>query len=104
MCENAFFASASRVSAPTAPLLALQEVGDAQSKALRATSTSARILQLRRPGLGNALIIPARYEVLAARRGYYVLGHLRGIRVGPVLVRLPTRAGTAPGAIDAATR
>ena len=65
--------------APGAPLLALQEVGDAQAKALRAARTSARILQLRRPGLGNALIIPARYEVLAARRGYYVLGHLRGI-------------------------
>ena len=38
------------------------------------------------------------------RAGFRRLGHLRGIRVGPVLVRLPTRAGTAPGAIDAATR
>ena len=65
--------------APTAPVLALQEVGDAQAKALRTASTSARVLQLRRPGLGNALIIPARYEVLASRRGYYALSHLRGV-------------------------
>ena len=32
---------------------------------------AARIIQIRRPGLGNALIVPARYEVLAAQRGYY---------------------------------
>jgi endonuclease/exonuclease/phosphatase family metal-dependent hydrolase len=60
-------------------VLALQEVGDAQARALRERSTNARILQLRRPGLGNALVIPARYEVLATRRGYYVLSHLRGV-------------------------
>ena len=40
---------------------------------------TARIIQMRRPGLGNALIVPARYEVLATRRGYYVLSHLRGV-------------------------
>ena len=62
-----------------APVLALQEVGDAQAKALRAARTTARIIQMRRPGLGNALIVPERYEVLAARRGYYVLSHLRGV-------------------------
>ena len=63
---------------PDAPLLALQEVGPAQAKALRAARTRARIVQLRRPGLGNALIVPARYELIAARRGYFVFSHLRG--------------------------
>ena len=65
--------------APGAPMLALQEVGTEQAQALRAATTSARVLQMRRPGLGNALIVPARYEVLRARRGYYVLSHLRGV-------------------------
>ena len=65
--------------APGAPLLALQEVGDAQAKALRAARTTARIIQMRRPGLGNALIVPARYEMLAADRGYFALSHLRGV-------------------------
>jgi endonuclease/exonuclease/phosphatase family metal-dependent hydrolase len=66
---------------PGAPLLALQEVGDTQAKALeRAAATStAQVLQRRRPGLGNALVIPDRYELLAHRSGYYVLPQLRGI-------------------------
>jgi endonuclease/exonuclease/phosphatase family metal-dependent hydrolase len=64
---------------PGAPVLALQEVGDAQAKALRAARTTARIIQMRRPGLGNALVVPARFEVLASRRGYYLLSHLRGV-------------------------
>ena len=70
--------------APGAPILALQEVGDAQAKALRAATTAARVVQIRRPGLGNALIVPARYEVLKARRGYYALSHLRGVVDGLV--------------------
>jgi endonuclease/exonuclease/phosphatase family metal-dependent hydrolase len=37
------------------------------------------VLQRRRPGLGNALVIPDRYEVLSHRSGYYVLPQLRGI-------------------------
>ena len=65
--------------APGAPILALQEVGAEQARALRAATTSARVLQLRRLGLGNALIVPARFEVLRARRGYYALSHLRGV-------------------------
>jgi endonuclease/exonuclease/phosphatase family metal-dependent hydrolase len=65
-----------------APLLALQEVGDGQAKALRRASGSATVLQRRRPGLGNALVIPDRYEVLARRSGYYVLSHLRGVGHG----------------------
>src|SRR5918994_202687 len=68
--------------APGAPVLALQEVGPAQAAALRKATTSARILQLRRPGLGNALVIPARYEVVEARRGYFVLSQLRGLADG----------------------
>jgi endonuclease/exonuclease/phosphatase family metal-dependent hydrolase len=64
-----------------APLLALQEVGDAQARALRraAAESTAAVLQRRRPKLGNALVIPDRYEVLGHASGYYVLPQLRGI-------------------------
>ena len=70
--------------AEDAPLLALQEVGDAQARALRraAPERTATVLQRRRPGLGNALVIPDRYEVLGRRSGYYVLPQLRGIAHG----------------------
>ena len=60
---------------PAAPLLALQEVGEVHARALR----GATVLQRRRPGLGNALVIPDRYEILQRRSGYYVLPQLRGI-------------------------
>lgn len=70
--------------APDAPILALQEVGGAQAAALRKRG-GARVLQKRRPGLGNALVIPARYEVLASRRRFYVVPHLRGVADGLVL-------------------
>jgi endonuclease/exonuclease/phosphatase family metal-dependent hydrolase len=68
-------------NAPGAPVLALQEVGDAQALALRAHAAGGRctVLQRRRPGLGNALVIPARYRVLRARRRYYVGSHLLGL-------------------------
>jgi endonuclease/exonuclease/phosphatase family metal-dependent hydrolase len=64
-----------------APLLALQEVGDAQARALRraAAESAATVLQKRRPGLGNALVIPDRYEVVDHSSAYYVLPQLRGI-------------------------
>lgn len=67
-----------------APLLALQEVGADQARALRreGASGACRVIQMRRPGLGNALVIPERYEVLSHRRGYYVLSQLRGIAHG----------------------
>jgi endonuclease/exonuclease/phosphatase family metal-dependent hydrolase len=70
--------------AEDAPLLALQEVGDAQARALRraAPERTATVLQRRPPGLGNALVIPDRYEVLGRRSGYYVLPQLRGIAHG----------------------
>src|SRR6266516_958872 len=57
--------------APGAPLLALQEVGAAQARALR--HGAGRTLQIRRPGLGNALVVPPRYAVIGQRRGYYLL-------------------------------
>jgi endonuclease/exonuclease/phosphatase family metal-dependent hydrolase len=68
-------------SVPGAPLLALQEVGDEQAGALRRTAAAraGRVLQMRRPKLGNALVIPDRYLVLSHRRGYYVVPQLRGI-------------------------
>lgn len=68
-------------SAAGAPLLALQEVGDEQAAALRRTAAAraGRVLQMRRPKLGNALVIPDRYLVLSHRRGYYVVPQLRGI-------------------------
>ncbi len=67
-----------------APLLALQEVGDEQAAALRRTAAAAggRVLQKRRPKLGNALVIPDRYEILARASGYYVVPQLRGILDG----------------------
>ena len=64
---------------PRAPLLALQEVGLGQARALRRVAGTAVVLQRRRPGLGNALVVPDRYEILASRSGYYVLPQLRGI-------------------------
>jgi endonuclease/exonuclease/phosphatase family metal-dependent hydrolase len=66
--------------APGAAILALQEVGPEQARALRraAASGGCRVLQARRPGLGNALVIPRRYEVLAQRRGWYPLAQVRG--------------------------
>jgi endonuclease/exonuclease/phosphatase family metal-dependent hydrolase len=70
--------------APGAPLLALQEVGPEQARALRreaARSTSC-VLQLRRPGLGIALVVPERYEVLSQRRRYYLSGQLVGAGTG----------------------
>lgn len=69
--------------APDAPILALQEVGDAQAAALR--RSGACVLQKRRPGLGNALVIPPRYALLASRRRYFVVPQLRGIVDGVTL-------------------
>ncbi|MEA2311810.1 MAG: Endonuclease/Exonuclease/phosphatase family [Solirubrobacteraceae bacterium] len=63
-----------------APLLALQEVGDEQARALREAARGApcRVIQMRRPGLGDALVIPGRYAVLSVRRCYYLLSQLTG--------------------------
>jgi endonuclease/exonuclease/phosphatase family metal-dependent hydrolase len=66
---------------PDAPLLALQEVGGAQARLLR--RQPATVLQKRRPGLGNALVIPDRYDVLRHDDGYLLLPQLRGLRARP---------------------
>ncbi|MDP8908381.1 MAG: endonuclease/exonuclease/phosphatase family protein [Chloroflexota bacterium] len=70
--------------ASDAPILALQEVGPAQAKALRVAARTGRcrVLQIRRPGLGNALVVPDRYQVVSSRRRYYLRSQLRGIAVG----------------------
>jgi endonuclease/exonuclease/phosphatase family metal-dependent hydrolase len=75
--ELPFYAEA-LAGAPGAPILALQEVGGAQSRALRRAGRGCRVLQARRPGMGNALVVPARYELLAHRRGWYPLAQVRG--------------------------
>jgi endonuclease/exonuclease/phosphatase family metal-dependent hydrolase len=64
---------------PDAPILALQEVGAAQARALTTTHGTATVLQKRRPGLGNALVIPDRYDVRDHRAAYYVGPQVRGI-------------------------
>jgi endonuclease/exonuclease/phosphatase family metal-dependent hydrolase len=61
-----------------APILALQEVGPAQAKALERAHGTAAVLQKRRPGLGNALVIPDRYEIIEHARAYYVTPQVRG--------------------------
>ena len=67
-----------------APLLALQEVGPEQARALRgiARGGRCRVLHIARPGMGNALVIPDRYAVLSDRRRYYARAQLRGIGHG----------------------
>jgi endonuclease/exonuclease/phosphatase family metal-dependent hydrolase len=65
-----------------APLLCLQEVGPEQSRALRAAvadGAPCELLQLRRPGLGNALLVPHRYAVVRRRRNYYLYAQARGV-------------------------
>jgi endonuclease/exonuclease/phosphatase family metal-dependent hydrolase len=66
--------------APDAPILAVQEVGPLQARALRraAASGRCRVLQARRPGLGNALVLPARWEVPGHARGWYPVVQVRG--------------------------
>jgi endonuclease/exonuclease/phosphatase family metal-dependent hydrolase len=66
---------------PQAPILALQEVGPAQARALprAARSGRCRVLQVRRPGQGNALVIPDRFQVLAHGRRYLLGSQVRGI-------------------------
>jgi endonuclease/exonuclease/phosphatase family metal-dependent hydrolase len=66
--------------APDAPILALQEVGEVQSRALQraAAAGRCRVLQARRPRLGNALVVPAGREVVAHARGWYPGAQIRG--------------------------
>lgn len=81
--------------APTAPLLALQEVGSDQAAALqrRAADSGCSVLQVRRPGLGNAIVVPERYGVLSHGRGHYLASHLLGVADG---LRAWALSGTRP--------
>jgi hypothetical protein len=71
-------------SAPGAPILALQEVGTEHRFALEreARAGTATVLQVRRPGQGNALVVPARFEVLGHRRGWFARPHCEGLAAG----------------------
>ena len=66
---------------PEAPLLALQEVGPEQVKALVRSAADGRfrVIHIQRPGQGNALVIPARFEVLGKGSGYFLLSQLRAL-------------------------
>jgi len=70
-----------------APILALQEVGPHQARALKGAAASGRfrVVHIQRPGQGNALLLPERYEVLSGRSRYLVAGQLSGI--GAALLR-----------------
>jgi endonuclease/exonuclease/phosphatase family metal-dependent hydrolase len=62
-----------------APLLALQEVGAVQARTLGQAAGTAAVLHKRRPGQGNALVIPDRHEVLADAAGFFLRPQLRGV-------------------------
>src|SRR4051812_6684337 len=59
--------------APDAPILALQEVGPEQAKALKeaAAEGAFQVVHIQRPGQGNAILIPSRFEVIKRRAWYY---------------------------------
>ena len=67
--------------APEAPILALQEVGPEQAKALKSAADGGplRVIHIQRPGQGNALLVPARFEVLSQRSRYFVLSQLAAL-------------------------
>lgn len=60
--------------ADAAPILALQEVGPAQAKALKRAAAGGpfSLLHVSRPGQGNALLVPRRFELLHGRSSYFV--------------------------------
>jgi endonuclease/exonuclease/phosphatase family metal-dependent hydrolase len=64
-----------------APILALQEVGPEQAGALKDATANGRfsVIHIQRPGQGNALLIPQRFQVLHRRSRYLLAGQLRGI-------------------------
>lgn len=76
---------------PRAAILALQEVGPGQAKALRVAAAAGRfeLLHIRRPGQGNALLVPERYEVLSRRSRYFAGCQLRAL--GAALGRFAVR-------------
>ena len=68
---------------PGAAILALQEVGPDQARALdeAASGAGARftLVRIQRPGQGNALLIPGRFRVLSRRSRYFVTSQLRAL-------------------------
>lgn len=64
-----------------APILALQEVGPEQARALKNAAANGRfrVLHIQRPGQGNALLIPQRFQVLSRRSRYLLTSQLRAI-------------------------
>ncbi len=61
-----------------APILALQEVGPEQAKALKEAAAGGqfRVIHIRRPKQGNTLVIPARFEVVSRRSWYFLVSQL----------------------------
>ena len=78
-----------------AAILALQEVGPEQAEALKqaAGAGSFRVIHIQRPGQGNALLVPRRFEVLRQRSRYFVTSQL--VAVGRSLWRW-VRGGRRP--------
>lgn len=66
---------------PQAPVLAAQEVGPEQAKALKRAAADGdfHLIHIQRPGQGNALLIPGRFRVVAARSGYYLASQLEAL-------------------------
>jgi len=66
---------------PEAPLLAAQEVGPEQARALKRAAAEGRfcLIHIQRPGQGNALLIPDRFRVLAARSRYFLASQLKAL-------------------------
>jgi endonuclease/exonuclease/phosphatase family metal-dependent hydrolase len=67
--------------AESAPILALQEVGPAQAKALKEAAKGGHfsLIHISRPGQGNALLVPARFKLLRRRRRYFIGSQLRAL-------------------------
>jgi len=69
--------------AEDAPILALQEVGPTQAKALAQAKKSGHfsLIHIARPGQGDALLAPARFKVLRRRRRYFFGSQVRALAV-----------------------
>ena len=66
---------------PGAPILALQEVGPEQAGALRRAAREGhfRLVRIARPGQGNALLVPARFELTGRRSRYFLRSQLAAL-------------------------
>jgi endonuclease/exonuclease/phosphatase family metal-dependent hydrolase len=66
-----------------APLLALQEVGPEQARALKeaAAEGAFQVVHIQRPGQGNAILIPSRFELVKRRSWYYGWSQLSTLAV-----------------------